>query len=147
MGCCLSRHVAPAATTAHSEEGEEDTQQLHHATSNDSVPAAPAAVPARPALADRYNRPLVRRPPWQAKTPVTGAQLQVARSEFWETRVTGRAEVWMALKSAAELLERDIALAQVIVDAAGVNVPTGTCAAGGAGGAGRGGAGRGGARS
>jgi hypothetical protein len=48
------------------------------------------------------------------------------RNEFFETRVTGRAEVWGALSVATELLRSgDTTTAQGIVDAAGITVPTG----------------------
>jgi len=56
--------------------------------------------------------------------------LQRARDEFWDTRVTGRAEVWGALRVAVEMLEVDLQTAQGIVDAAGITVPTGRCCSG-----------------
>lgn len=48
------------------------------------------------------------------------------RREFFETRVTGRSEVWAALATAIAMMRAgDLATAQSIVDAAGVTVPTG----------------------
>lgn len=48
------------------------------------------------------------------------------RVEFFETRVTGRPEIWGALKNVSELLrEGELATAQGILEAAGVTIPTG----------------------
>ena len=48
------------------------------------------------------------------------------RDEFFDTRVTGREEVWATLKEVVRLLaEGDIPTAQGILDAAAITVPTG----------------------
>jgi len=53
-------------------------------------------------------------------------QLQRERQDFFETRVTGRPEVWGALKEVSELIRQgDLAVAQGILDAAGITLPTG----------------------
>ncbi|KAL8800441.1 MAG: hypothetical protein Q9182_005194, partial [Xanthomendoza sp. 2 TL-2023] len=62
------------------------------------------------------------RPP-KTWTPST---LRKERAEFFETRVTGQAEIWGSLRLVCEALwEGDVATAQGIVDAVGVTVPTG----------------------
>ncbi|KAL8863022.1 MAG: hypothetical protein Q9178_000395 [Gyalolechia marmorata] len=56
----------------------------------------------------------------------TPSELRKEREEFFETRVTGRAEIWGSLKLCCESLrEGDVATAQGILDAVGVTVPTG----------------------
>ena len=48
------------------------------------------------------------------------------RQEFFETRVTGHAEIWSTLRVVVQLLaDGDTVTAQSIVDAAAVTVPTG----------------------
>jgi hypothetical protein len=48
------------------------------------------------------------------------------REEFFDTRVTGRAEIWSTLKVVTGLLQAgEIETAQGIIDAAGITVPTG----------------------
>jgi hypothetical protein len=61
---------------------------------------------------------------------VTRRQLERRREEFWDTRVTGRQEVWMALRAAVECMrgEGGLELARGIVEAAGVTVPSGELA-------------------
>ncbi|KAJ5770994.1 uncharacterized protein N7511_003045 [Penicillium nucicola] len=77
-------------------------------------------------LNEHYNEP-VRQHVWRSKRRTwTRAQLDQERTEFFETRVTGRAEVWAAIASAISLMRTgDLATAQSIVDAAGITVPTG----------------------
>ncbi|OQO12035.1 hypothetical protein B0A48_02674 [Cryoendolithus antarcticus] len=76
------------------------------------VPASPAHVPSRP-------------PPW------TREVLEAERAAFFDTRVTGREEVWGALKVVCDLLRRgEVAEAQGIVDAVGISCPTGRVASG-----------------
>ncbi|KAL8923953.1 MAG: hypothetical protein Q9172_002917 [Xanthocarpia lactea] len=64
--------------------------------------------------------------PRTLQRPFTPSQLRKEREEFFETRVTGRAEIWGSLKLCCESLrEGDVATAQGILDAVGVTVPTG----------------------
>lgn len=65
--------------------------------------------------------------PWKSKNKTwTRSQLLRERYEFFETRVTGRKEVWHGLKQAIECLrEGDLADAQGILDAMSVTLPTG----------------------
>ncbi|EEH46780.2 uncharacterized protein PADG_02878 [Paracoccidioides brasiliensis Pb18] len=56
----------------------------------------------------------------------TREQLNRERELFFDTRVTGRPEIWAALSTASALIRAgDINTAQGILDAAGVTVPTG----------------------
>ena len=53
-------------------------------------------------------------------------QLDRERREFFDTRVTGHAEIWATLKVVVGLLaDGDITTAQSILDAAAITVPTG----------------------
>jgi hypothetical protein len=54
------------------------------------------------------------------------AQLRAARNEFFETRVTGRAEVWAAIKLVCEMVEQgELNSAQAVLDASGCTCPSG----------------------
>lgn len=77
-------------------------------------------------LSEHYNEP-VRLHVWYSKRRTWNrADLDRERREFFETRVTGRPEVWAALSTAITLMRGgDLATAQSIVDAAGVTIPTG----------------------
>ncbi|XP_073146806.1 uncharacterized protein [Henckelia pumila] len=64
----------------------------------------------------------IRKPKaWKHSEAITRAQLLQMREEFWDTapHYGGRKEIWDALRAAAEA---DLALAQAIVDSAGVIV-------------------------
>jgi hypothetical protein len=84
-------------------------------------------LPPQPLPEQRPTQPLRPRAPWTSKHPVTRRQLERRREEFWDTRVTGRREVWMALKAAVECMQGEggVELARGIVEAAGVTVPSG----------------------
>ncbi|KJE97774.1 ubiquitin domain-containing protein 1 [Capsaspora owczarzaki ATCC 30864] len=72
------------------------------------------------------NQPLERQPPsWAAEVHVNRAMLAHKREEFWSTapEFGGQREIWQALKGAAET--SDHALAQAIVDGAGISLPLG----------------------
>ena len=64
---------------------------------------------------------------WYSKRRTwTRAQLDRERTEFFETRVTGRPEIWAAISTVISLIRNgDLVTAQGIVDAAGITVPTG----------------------
>lgn len=81
----------------------------------------------QPSLADHYNLPLQPPKQWKSKSRTwTRSQLQRERYEFFETRVTGRKEIWNGLKQVVECLrEADLADAQGILDALSVTLPTG----------------------
>lgn len=76
-------------------------------------------------LQEQYNAPL-RRHIWTSKRLWTRAELERERTEFFDTRVAGREEIWAALKRIVGLLaEGDIATAQSILDASAITLPTG----------------------
>ena len=76
-------------------------------------------------LREQFNAPL-RRHPWTSKKQWTRSQLIRERHEFFDTRVTGREEIWASLKAVVDLLVAgDIQTAQSILDAAAITVPTG----------------------
>ena len=63
---------------------------------------------------------------WTSKRQWTKSELLKERRDFFDTRVTGHAEIWATLELVIGLLaEGDIATAQSILDAAAVTVPTG----------------------
>ena len=77
-------------------------------------------------LAEQFNQPL-RPHVWTAKKRKwTRQELDREREEFFDTRVTGRQEIWGALRIVIGLLgEGEIETAQGILDASGITVPTG----------------------
>ena len=76
-------------------------------------------------LDERVTRPLVRHT-WISRPQLTLEELARMRDEFYDTRVTGRREVWGVLRLAVETMENgDLATAQEIINAAGITIPTG----------------------
>lgn len=76
-------------------------------------------------LAEHFNEPL-RPHVWTSDRLWTHAELQREREEFFETRVTGRQEIWGTLKMVVDLmLAGDLQTSQGIIDAAGVTLPRG----------------------
>ncbi|KAG2222796.1 hypothetical protein INT45_011606 [Circinella minor] len=67
---------------------------------------------------------------WTADSPITQTQLENQRTVFWETAPSyeGRAEIWQALHAA--MTSPDIRMAQSILDAANIIIPTGNPAEG-----------------
>ncbi|CAI7634503.1 unnamed protein product [Penicillium pancosmium] len=129
MGCC-------ASVPSRDEESQDDREiqdsrsQVTRSTASD--PSAHSQTgrrrvrPTNVALNEHYNEP-VRLHVWYSKRRAwTRDDLDRERREFFETRVTGRQEVWAALSTAITLIRAgDLSTAQSIVDAAGVTVPTG----------------------
>ncbi|KAI4864202.1 hypothetical protein F4820DRAFT_346239 [Hypoxylon rubiginosum] len=141
---------------------------LHHTATDDSAPASravsrshqPPQSPhsqqshphsihhhrihsSQPPLSQHIDKPL-RRHEWVARDRSwTRSELDTERADFFDTRVTGRPEVWQVLKAALEVLwEADLshasggeppdedgvgglATAQSILKAAEVTLPTG----------------------
>ncbi|KAL1973577.1 hypothetical protein VTN31DRAFT_6212 [Thermomyces dupontii] len=148
MGCCFSaqsrdegtHHESTGATNAnHVASGtvpqapglrpplEGPSQSSHHAASDRRRRRAsrinnPDPVP----LKEHYNQP-IRPHIWRSKRRIwTPSSLAREREEFFETRVSGRPEVWDALRVALSFMrDGDLETAQSIIDAAGVTVPTG----------------------
>ncbi|ORZ08944.1 hypothetical protein BCR42DRAFT_424323 [Absidia repens] len=67
---------------------------------------------------------------WTSDVPITHARLLEQRNTFWETApfYEGRPEIWQALQAATT--SDDIILAQSILDAANITLPTGNPADG-----------------
>ncbi|KAI9844231.1 MAG: hypothetical protein M1837_005737 [Sclerophora amabilis] len=97
---------------------------LARPSDGDSVPEFGDRPPRASTLGEHFNRPL-RRHVWSAKKQWTRRQLDREREEYFDTRVTGRAESWSAIRMAVETMESDLSTAQTILDAAGITVPTG----------------------
>lgn len=108
--------LAPARRASSlTESSSRGGRSSHRGTHEDPLP-----------LSQHYNEP-IRPHVWYSKRRVwSRAQLDQERKEFFETRVTGRTEVWAALSTAISMMQTgDLATAQGIIDAAGVTVPTG----------------------
>ena len=76
-----------------------------------------------------FTMPLQQPLPWSSGQPVSREGLDLKRDEFWTTRVTGREEIWGAIKLASELLiNNDVDMANQILLAAEVTTPSGTLA-------------------
>mmetsp|Transcript_37437 Transcript_37437/g.92102 ORF Transcript_37437/g.92102 Transcript_37437/m.92102 type:complete len:254 (-) Transcript_37437:113-874(-) len=72
------------------------------------------------------NRKLCRKPPaWKSDVSMTEGQLLSKRDEFWDTApaFNGRAEIWQALRAAAECEDMDTA--QAITSAVNITLPVG----------------------
>ncbi|KAI1651636.1 uncharacterized protein F4817DRAFT_325077 [Daldinia loculata] len=170
MGCCFSRPAGPNApypggSAASPSARAINSPPLHPSATDDSQPVSradsrshqPAQSPhpqqshthshhrrsCRRPLSQHIDKPL-RRHEWVARDRSwTRSQLDTERADFFDTRVTGRAEVWQVLKAALEVLweadlvratggEREdddgtdgIATAQSMLKAAEVTLPTG----------------------
>lgn len=80
-------------------------------------------------LSAHATRPLQPPQPWSSLPAWTWTPTSLARerADFFDTRVTGRQEVWAALRTATELIRSgEIETAQGILDASGITLPTGT---------------------
>lgn len=81
-------------------------------------------------LQEQFNAPL-RPHVWTSKRQWTRSELDRERNEFFDTRVTGREEIWATLKIVIGLLaEGETATAQGILDASAITLPTGDLANG-----------------
>ncbi|GMF72759.1 unnamed protein product [Aspergillus oryzae] len=135
MGCCLStsrdNRSAYATQTATEERRPEASSRGVSSTTAAAIPSNSARVVIRSSpdhlpLNENFNAP-IRRHVWYSKRRLWNrAQLDQERKEFFETRVTGKPEIWAALSAAISLMHTgDLTTAQSIIDAAGVTVPTG----------------------
>ena len=106
----------------HTTSRSENAIRRRHRSASRRARARASNVP----LSEHFNQP-IRPHYWYSKRRAwTRTQIDQERREFFETRVTGRAEIWAALAAAISLLHMgDIATAQSIVDAAGITIPTG----------------------
>ncbi|KAI0206520.1 hypothetical protein F4808DRAFT_122832 [Astrocystis sublimbata] len=149
MGCCFSRPSgsdAPRPTSASSPSAGASNNHRRASSTGDD-PNAQLAVAhnrrSRQPLSQHIDKPL-RRHEWTSKDRAwTRPDLDLQRAEFFDTRVTGRPEVWQVIRAALEALwESDIrqavgvdsmdndgsaglATAQGILKAAEVTLPTG----------------------
>ncbi|KAI9814475.1 MAG: hypothetical protein M1832_005881 [Thelocarpon impressellum] len=152
MGCCLStarpsdqpRASPYASAAAHAGSSSRGLHRGPAAPPRHSDVESAGATPAaetqaqdqhqqqqqqqrrrrRRQLDEHYNKPL-RRHVWVAERQWTPAELQREREAYFDTRVTGRAETWHAIRMAIDTMDADLGTAQTILDAAGVTVPTG----------------------
>ncbi|KAL8766788.1 MAG: hypothetical protein Q9209_006527 [Squamulea sp. 1 TL-2023] len=142
MGCCHSTTRSNTSTTHRPHQSSTTLSSRPNAQQRTSTPSIrtsshtptlthPSSSRHLPAH-EHFNAPL--RPHKTSTSPTsrhplrtwTRSQLRKEREEFFETRVTGRAEIWGSLKLCCESLwEGDVATAQGILDAVGVTVPTG----------------------
>ncbi|GAB7348454.1 hypothetical protein MBLNU459_g6871t1 [Dothideomycetes sp. NU459] len=88
--------------------------------------AATSSPDGRPNAPLRPPSPVAASPDDLTLQPWTRAELARQRDAFFETRVSGSAEVWSALKLVCDMLRAgDLAAAQGVLDAAGLTCPTG----------------------
>lgn len=84
-------------------------------------------TPTPPFLEGMRSLPLTAAPPFRYGSPVTLAQLNHRRQEFWATRTDGNAMMWQAIRTAAEaMLSGDIGLANAILEASNIITPNGS---------------------
>jgi hypothetical protein len=77
-----------------------------------------------PSAAEAWDGTLRSVRPWKTAPSISGAQLARLRSEFWDTRVQGDAEMWAALRTAADARRAGgdgAALAPELLRAAGLS--------------------------
>ncbi|KFY21418.1 hypothetical protein V493_07428 [Pseudogymnoascus sp. VKM F-4281 (FW-2241)] len=141
-GCCASRpagtYPAPPSPQPNSSHAAINNTASHTALPRPSTNQTSASH-HRP-LNERFNVPL-RTHAWTARKskPWTRTKLDRERIAFFDTRVTGRPEIWGAIRAAVGELHADakssgegvgIATAQTIIDAVGATLPTGDLADG-----------------
>ncbi|WYZ35242.1 hypothetical protein EsH8_I_001518 [Colletotrichum jinshuiense] len=150
-GCCLSRSEGSNAPYS----GPTNTgsaRAINPATTSGSPDDSTAEITQTSGRRRRHhhdmpldkhiNKPL-RRHVWNSKGRAwTRTALNRERTEFFDTRVTGRPEVWQSLRAALEILwdpvgqgaaedgTNGLATAQGILDAAEITLPTGDLAQG-----------------
>ncbi|KAI0869482.1 hypothetical protein GGS24DRAFT_512048 [Hypoxylon argillaceum] len=150
-GCCFSRPSSPDApysggASSSSPSARAINSQPTHATTADDPNGQHSASHSRRAgqpLSQHIDKPL-RRHEWTSRDRTwTRADLDLQRTEFFDTRVTGRPEVWQVIRTALEAMwESDgkraagvepaddedaggLATAQGLLKAAEVTLPTG----------------------
>ncbi|KAL2067053.1 hypothetical protein VTL71DRAFT_1477 [Oculimacula yallundae] len=144
MGCCSST-VSGSPYPAENPNNGNSTSPI-----NSSQPASQNMIPRPSTNASnhsgphnqRQHRDLTKHPTkdlkphiWKSQTRTwTRAQIDAERIAFFDTRTSGRQEIWQAIRTALEILwaggdpEEDgerMATAQVILKAAGTTIPTG----------------------
>ncbi|QSS49534.1 ubiquitin domain-containing protein [Histoplasma capsulatum var. duboisii H88] len=136
MGCCIStssrgesdQSPTPTSPTHPilNRTTTDETAQSHHNRSAVSRSVRRRRDLVGVPLDVHYNQ-AIHPHIWQSiRREWTREQLVRERELFFDTRVTGRPEIWAALAAATSLVRaEDIATAQGILDAAGITVPTG----------------------
>ncbi|KAL1844695.1 hypothetical protein VTK73DRAFT_2014 [Phialemonium thermophilum] len=159
MGCCLSSPSGPsspypggAAASASARAINDQTLPVGPSNADESLSSPASTTTHHPRhrrrnndqpLDQHINKPL-RRHEWASRSRVwTPLSLARERQDFFDTRVTGRQEVWQALHAALELMwEADAAARQAAAAAATAAQSLGATAGGwGEGGEGGGGGG------
>jgi len=91
---------------------------------------SPSALSDSSLFPTTKNKPLkAERIRWKSDIPLTEAQLRAKREEFWDTAPAfeGKTEIWVALKAAVDAATKeDQAMAQAILDGAGISLPGGS---------------------
>ncbi|KAJ9486206.1 hypothetical protein VN97_g7126 [Penicillium thymicola] len=125
MGCCASVLSHNVDDQPHNQERIPRLTATRDTSDRSAQSRQRTRRPNLP-LNEHYNEP-VRNHVWRSKRRTwTRAQLDRERAEFFETRVTGRPEIWAAVSTVASLIRSgDLITAQGIIDAAGITVPTG----------------------
>jgi len=133
MGCCQSSSRAQEHSSS-----PYSPSNAHGDSSSRAINSNPSAVPQtesprtshhgrsrrRLGLGEHFNQP-IRRHVWTSKRQWTREGLDKEREEFFDTRVTGRPEIWRTLRMVVELMDTELDTAQGVLDAALVTVPTG----------------------
>lgn len=144
MGCCHSTnsspHEAPHEANARNVPFPQHSSGAALEASlvqNDGIPPSMMShliVPSsRPNLPIRAPSPLARSPKNTSPLPPpwTRSWLERQRREFFETRVSGHAEIWATLERVCGLLQQNnIAEAQVLLNAGNIACPDGRFARG-----------------
>lgn len=141
QGCCFSQPAGPnspypggapdASTRSPNPTQPENNQSGYQSSSSRRRRRDPGP------LDQHINRPL-RRHIWTSeRRRWTRRQLDRERAEFFDTRVTGRSEIWQTIHATLQVLwdpasddsqdegEGGLATAQSIIDAAEISLPTG----------------------
>ncbi|RDA89483.1 hypothetical protein CP533_0880 [Ophiocordyceps camponoti-saundersi (nom. inval.)] len=134
MGCCSSRSAGPNSPYP---AGGHNASSARHI----NPPEAPSSAAARHrALHQQINKPLRRHRWTDEDRRWTRRSLDLERADFFDTRVTGRPQIWQTIHAALQVLAQQhesndddhdaLATAQSILSAADISLPTGDLANG-----------------
>ncbi|QSZ29062.1 hypothetical protein DSL72_003572 [Monilinia vaccinii-corymbosi] len=148
-GCCLSRpripEYSPGAGASSSQAIASSSRPQSRSgparpstnTSTNSNPPPPPRHHRRVPLNEHLNKPL-RPHVWMSGSKTwTRREIDRARTEFFDTRVTGRPEIWQAIKASLEVMwkggdagedDGGLGTAQMILNAAEITLPDGDMA-------------------
>ncbi|KAF2667402.1 hypothetical protein BT63DRAFT_291280 [Microthyrium microscopicum] len=137
QGCCIStthnssNSPYPTTNTTSSALPPSDSRVpiAHPAqTTNTSLQPHDAQSPNAPLNAPphRISPPQIISSSGEPRPATSIVELEAARTEFFDTRVAGRPEMWQALRLVSELVQNgDTESAQAVLDAAGGTCPSG----------------------